>query len=754
MAGETPRVYEWDRPSGRTRGGGRGSAEVYDWDDPQRRPGSTPANQPDEGEAGWDDSEESSEDEGAYEPQIATQHLIEYLLWSHQRGHMTARQICTVAFWASQAGATGLSVLAVNPRSSGGNYKKRVDSYVAGALGPGAQPDATYVVPVPAQIHSTGSRELFDLHVMPPHEVLATAHDGERASMVKELDKALKDGQLPPCYTNHPVVQKASAGEVVLPLALFLDGVRYGRRGAILGITVQTIFPGSRKYLTVALRKKLACTCGCRKWCTLYPIFKMLHWSLTALSQGVWPESDHLHKLWDPDSPRELWRQRRAGNPLGFKGALVQIRSDWSELTGTLGFPPWSAKSHPCFLCEITKKSMSRIPAAPTMEPFPWRLKGWADYTSACEACELPLADVDDRSWVLLQKLLVSEAKKSGSSGRALLNDIPGMHAVKGDRFEPRFPGAWDWQEIVKEGAERQSLTLWRPSAETMARHRNPLFDPELGTSLWQTVAIDGMHTWCLGIHQQFISAALWAILDHNVFRATATSQDGRNAFNMAELQKDLLRFYSEEEDKNPTGITKVELRMEVLGKRKNNELLCKAAETLGLLRFLRWELPSLKTGAWKTSWLEGATALLHMWELCQSEPMVMSVGSQQDPLNVGELERQQGPCHPPISNLPKRNRGLQIWRGDLKKAAPMPPPNPNKKKGLQINMEGRWGEAPQKNSKDSRAHATTQSPTKQKNLDVEGQWGQGSQGNSKGELERQQGSCKPLNTPNAKQRL
>ena len=104
-----------------------------------------------------------------------------------------------------------------------------------------SQKGLTYVVSVPAYIPSTGARDVWDMHTMPPHEVLACAHEGERKRMVQQLQKALDEDQMPPVYTQHPPgVQAAQPGSVVLPLALFMDGVRYGKKGSILGITLRS----------------------------------------------------------------------------------------------------------------------------------------------------------------------------------------------------------------------------------------------------------------------------------------------------------------------------------------------------------------------------------------------------------------------------------------------------------------------------------------------------------------------------------
>ena len=171
-------------------------ARVYSRDKPEHG-GSASSSQPvpvgrqgahEEGVGtGWVSEDSSDTEEDVQDPDEATQQFLEYLLWNKERGHMTAKQIWTVAFLASKAGATGMEVLAVDPKSSGGNYQKKLDTLVGKTRGPAL--GMTYVVSVPAYVPSEGSRQLWDLHTMPPHEVLSTCHVGEREAMVSEFAK-------------------------------------------------------------------------------------------------------------------------------------------------------------------------------------------------------------------------------------------------------------------------------------------------------------------------------------------------------------------------------------------------------------------------------------------------------------------------------------------------------------------------------------------------------------------------------------
>ena len=542
---------------------------------------------------------------------------------------MTAKQICAVAFWASKAGATGMEALAVDPRSSGGNYQKKVDAFVGNNRGP--QMGMTYVVSVPAYLHSEGSRQIWDLHTMPPHEVLSDCHVGEREAMVTEFCKARDQKQLPPAYWEHPVVAQASADEIVLPLALFLDGVRYGKKGSILGITVQSILPGGRSYLCVALRKRMACVCGCSRWCTLFPIFQMLHWSFKALAEGVLPSCNHLGQSWAEMGDTQ--RMELGGTKLPFRGALVQIRCDWSELAHTLGFPSWSSSTNPCLLCRVPRQEMQQhIVKQMPLDGFAWPLKTWKEYCEACSECELRLANPSKKIMGYVKKLLQSDHKKKGSQGLALRAPVPSTALAQGNRVEPVVGGMWDWQQVYEQDCPNE-ICFWSPRRQTLAKHRNPLFDAAIGTDVWNSVAIDCMHTWCLGIFQQYLSALLWALLAANIFKSSSTSSENKQQENMADLNRRLQRFYRETERSDPdTKFSKMELKVEVLGKQKNQELSAKAAETLGLLHFMVFFLPTV-TADWTDGnrWLQAGNCLWKMWTTCKTQPLVMEASIRED---------------------------------------------------------------------------------------------------------------------------
>ena len=55
---------------------------------------------------------------------------------------------------------------------------------------------------------------------------------------------------------------------------------------------------------------------------------------------------------------KEACRQRMAGQPLGCKAILVEIKGDWELYADVLHLPRWNNKEGICFLCKATKEHL------------------------------------------------------------------------------------------------------------------------------------------------------------------------------------------------------------------------------------------------------------------------------------------------------------------------------------------------------------------------------------------------------------
>jgi hypothetical protein len=238
-----------------------------------------------------------------------------------------------------------------------------------------------YSLSVPGADRADGGRIVRQLEVQPPHELLAEEVRGN-PKVLEELAAARPHEEWARNYSEHPVVVANPAG-TVLPLAVYLDGVPFTRTDGFLGIWVYNLISW-RRHLVAVVRKSEMCSCSCRKWCTLWPIFHWLAWSLRALAEGLAPATRHDGS---PFFPNEHHRIAMAGKGI-VKGAVVLVKADWAEMTGSLGFPNWQTNRSPCLFCHCDKEGLYTLRGLSPVS-FPAALKTEAECAAACAAAEV-----------------------------------------------------------------------------------------------------------------------------------------------------------------------------------------------------------------------------------------------------------------------------------------------------------------------------------------------------------------------------
>eukprot|EP00959_Pyramimonas_sp_CCMP1952_P078521 1641019-Pyramimonas_sp.AAC.2 len=83
-----------------------------------------------------------------------------------------------------------------------------------------------------------------------------------------------------------------------------MDKVPYTKRDGFTGIYVH-LLPTGRRHLVAVLRTADLCNCGCSHWCSMYPIYIAIAWSLRSLVDGVFPDKRHDAMPWrDTDAER------------------------------------------------------------------------------------------------------------------------------------------------------------------------------------------------------------------------------------------------------------------------------------------------------------------------------------------------------------------------------------------------------------------------------------------------------------------
>ena len=155
-----------------------------------------------------------------------------------------------------------------------------------------------------------------------------------------------------------------------------------------------------------------------------------------------------------------------------------------------------------------------------------------------------------------------------------LICAYPPLALKKGDRVEPT-PEVLDVYVYLEMEAAPAQVKFWRRKAETEALRRNPLLTPELGLDLARVVAIDAMHTLCLGVHHQFVMSALWWYVDtHEPTDDLLRVQASRHSANMAVFAKDYKTWTQMMRQTSPDVLitTLGDLNMDVIGTKSKPE--------------------------------------------------------------------------------------------------------------------------------------------------------------------------------------
>lgn len=509
--------------------------------------------------------------------------LAELLLQLHVSGRLKAKEVCCISYWAAKAGAVGpVSDLAHDPKAPSGHFQRRLDR-VAGLRG---CPEQFFSLRVPVHTKSSAERVVQDIRVLPPHECLHREVIGD-PSIVEQFDL----DAWPPSFRAHRVVQ-AAQGATVVPLAFYMDAAQYTKLGAaVVVFVVCNLLSGSR-HLVAVLKKKDFCRCGCRGWCTLRPVFAFLDWSFAALASGVFPPTQPDGVPWGDSDPRRL---SMVGLPLALRGAVAQVKGDWAEYAHSLGFPTWRHADYPCLWCRCERDSLY---AWEDMEPgeSPWALTAAGDYDAACARCErhVLIATVQLRDSVAAA--LFYDKRTNGSRGRALQRDVPELALRAGDRLEPSIgcPDIGAFEDLVPP----VTVVFWRSSAETLTKHRNPLFSAVTGITI-HTLTVDTLHCLYLGVLQVHCSQVIWGLVAADAWdtrRAGHTTAPARLQESCTRLQAALTTWCRNRRKSHPNEpVTEVqEVTPYILGSsREDQKLGLKGGETKSMFLYLDEVLPS-----------------------------------------------------------------------------------------------------------------------------------------------------------------
>ena len=318
------------------------------------------------------------------------------------------------------------------------------------------------------------------------------------------IEKRLRDqvlaGDWSTQFEKHLVVQARPDGQFAVLLALHVDGAPFQRRYAVTACwLVNMLTDGRRLFFTT--RMKNMCRCGCIGWCSQYAI-----WTCTVVG-----------------SMRSTRTATRNYDTPWIRGKLVTDSEYWQGL-------PWDSSAQFSWSSGTGRSSRQQSGSRPgpttrtcvflrdasVGSVGTWReTEGVSMFSSPWHArlsrCTMPLARHAKATCISKQsKICNCFGHLHTGRRRARRTDHDDGHSRCRCRQETASsPTCWSSLKLE----ESASVTVWNPSADTLARHRNPLFGIDLRP--------DELHTMHLGVFQMFGHIVLWDIIICDVWHTS-----------------------------------------------------------------------------------------------------------------------------------------------------------------------------------------------------------------------------------------
>jgi len=526
---------------------------------------------------------------------------------------LSAKQMCTLMFWASKAGVEEAAPLAFRPNAPSGHFQRHLNK----VLEPLLDKSVLYRMPVPSYSADKLARSVHDLCVLPLHEVVDEMYSTD-ATLRVQLEEKVELRELPEAYYSHTLKQREPESSF-LPISIFVDAVPYSQVDSVIGFWVLNEISSERRLL-VSLRKQICCICGCRGWCSFRPVWSFLHWSLAALAKGVYPERRHDGS---PFLETDTARRSRAGKRMSCKALLLYLKGDWAEYATTCGLPAWSDGLRPCFKCNSTK-ALLYICENLSEASLPWMSNGEDDWFVACDRCEIVVVVPNAVVHRTLVEHLSYDKRKQGSRGLSLTRPVDELGLKEGDRLCAGL-GLEDVADVMLLTVFPVSLVFWRPAYETLARNRNPIFDRELGVTVCRSLTIDLLHCLYLGIMLAFCKTLVWDLITSGFWVSRGAAEEVLE--NSCLVIRHQLRAFCTRHarDRPSEPITRISnFRKKRLGDNADRKLKTKGAETWCFLLFLVDAL-STREGLLSASHRAQLAAgralveLVRLWQSCEA---------------------------------------------------------------------------------------------------------------------------------------
>ncbi|CAE7376332.1 unnamed protein product, partial [Symbiodinium microadriaticum] len=403
-----------------------------------------------------------------------------FLLERYASGLSTAADTCILAYLHTESGGRGTEDLGLDPDLATKHGAEHLRCHLAKEY---EKPYVDYVA-VPMVCKKSIGR----VSVQHPtrvtsdmlrKELLALGLLGEGAKPdAKFVAEHLEaDSEYMALYEGHPVAQKAFAEgfrrEHVVPVSVYFDGVQYTKNENFLGFYMTNLRTGKQQ-LVWLLRLSELCSCGCRGWCSVFPLL-------------------------------EHFRRDMCFDHQDLRACIIDYKADWPAYIELCGFRTWSHNLHPCPICTVQKKDFLSV-GTMTLYTCPEKL---FDQTSYDEEIIVP----DEETKMKVDSLLCNRSKVG--RGRCIRASFPALGLKQGWRLDPS-PGLEDVCDFAKKQCPFKCV-FFIGGKDARILHVSPFLQiPGVSVETW---CVDILHTWHYGPMSTFIAYSLRLLLTTMIYR-------------------------------------------------------------------------------------------------------------------------------------------------------------------------------------------------------------------------------------------
>lgn len=210
-----------------------------------------------------------------------------------------------------------------------------------------------YIAQVRVRSPQTQLVEQQDVHLLLPHEVLG------RLSEASAPEALLQCAGLDPVSLQHLQFAEGEVGQRLVPLGLWADGCpcNWDRTESLEVISLN--LPGQRGEFR-ALRVPVTglSSKNVAAGATFPDLLEVVRWSLECCILGQYPSARHDGQDWQAS---DRVRAKRAGQPLGCRAVLVEVRGDWKLMAQVYNLPYWNAADGICWRCTCTRAEIREV---------------------------------------------------------------------------------------------------------------------------------------------------------------------------------------------------------------------------------------------------------------------------------------------------------------------------------------------------------------------------------------------------------